>query len=199
MIDTFPLRWRHNGRDSVSNHQIHLCLLNRLFRRRSKKTSKLRITGLCVGNSPGPVNSPHKWPITRKMFPFDDVIMPPCDIDNAKCYIIRRIWSQTKCAAWLLKIGNISFNTYIDAVAFHSTLEYWYEHLLAKIKNYSWELPFLSHYIVGLSDYAVWGRWHSFKRNYSCFITWQPEQIGRHFAHNIFKCIILHKNDCLLI
>ena len=24
----------------------------------------------------GPVNSPHKWPVTRKMFPFDDVIMP---------------------------------------------------------------------------------------------------------------------------
>ena len=43
---------RHNGRDSVSNHQPHHCLLNRLFRRRSKKTSKLRVTGLCVGNSP---------------------------------------------------------------------------------------------------------------------------------------------------
>ena len=27
------------------------------------------------GNSPGPVNSPHKGPVTRKMFPFDDVIM----------------------------------------------------------------------------------------------------------------------------
>ena len=23
----------------------------------------------------GPVNSPHKWPVTQKMFPFDDVIM----------------------------------------------------------------------------------------------------------------------------
>ena len=23
----------------------------------------------------GPVNSPHKWPVTRKMLPFDDVIM----------------------------------------------------------------------------------------------------------------------------
>ena len=23
----------------------------------------------------GPVNSPHKWPVTRKMCPFDDVIM----------------------------------------------------------------------------------------------------------------------------
>ena len=48
-----PLQWRHNGRDSVSNHQPCDCLLNRLFRRRSKKTSKLRVSGLCVGNSPG--------------------------------------------------------------------------------------------------------------------------------------------------
>ena len=27
------------------------------------------------GNHRGPVNSPHKWPVTRKMFPFHDVIM----------------------------------------------------------------------------------------------------------------------------
>ena len=46
------LRWRHNGHDSVSNHQPRDCLLNRLFRRRSKKTPKLRVTGLCAGNSP---------------------------------------------------------------------------------------------------------------------------------------------------
>ena len=63
------LQWRHNGHDSVSNHQPHGCLLNRLFRRRSKKTSNLRVTGLCAGKSPGtPVNSPHKWPVTRKCF-----------------------------------------------------------------------------------------------------------------------------------
>ena len=69
------LQWRNNERDSVSNHQPDGCLSNCLFRRRSKKTSKLRVTGLCAGNSPGPVNSPHKGPVTRKMFPFDDVIM----------------------------------------------------------------------------------------------------------------------------
>ena len=46
------LRWRHNGLDGVSNHQPHGCLLNRLFRRGSKKTSKLCAAGLCVGNSP---------------------------------------------------------------------------------------------------------------------------------------------------
>ena len=69
------LHWRHNGHDGVSNHQPHGCLLNCLFRRGSKKTPKLRVTGLCVGKSPGPVNSPHKGPVTRKMFPFDNVIM----------------------------------------------------------------------------------------------------------------------------
>ena len=49
----YSLQWRHNGRDGVSNHQPHHCLLNLLFRRRSKKTSKFRVTGLCPGNSPG--------------------------------------------------------------------------------------------------------------------------------------------------
>ena len=77
------LQWRHNDHDGVSNHQPHGCLLNRLFRRRSKKTSKLRVTGLCVGNSPGP----HKGSVTRKMFPFEDVIMWVAEIwlqDNAQ-------------------------------------------------------------------------------------------------------------------
>ena len=40
------VQWRHNG------HRPHYCLLNRFFGRRSKKTSKLRVTGLCAGNSP---------------------------------------------------------------------------------------------------------------------------------------------------
>ena len=49
----FSLRWRHNGRDGVSSHQPQDCLLKRLFRRRSKKTSKLRVTDQCAGYSPG--------------------------------------------------------------------------------------------------------------------------------------------------
>ena len=38
-------QWRHNDHDGVSNHQPHGCLFNRLFRRWSTKTSKLRGTG----------------------------------------------------------------------------------------------------------------------------------------------------------
>ena len=66
------LRWRHNGHDSVSNHQPHDCLPNRLFRRRSKKTSKLRVTGLCAvpGEFPAQMAS-----YGEEMFPFDDLIM----------------------------------------------------------------------------------------------------------------------------
>ena len=47
---TPPLQWRHNERDGVSNHQSHDCLLNRLFRRRSKKASKLCVTASNVEN-----------------------------------------------------------------------------------------------------------------------------------------------------
>ena len=41
-------QWRHNEHDGVSNHQSHDCLLNGLFRRRSKIISKLRVTGFCI-------------------------------------------------------------------------------------------------------------------------------------------------------
>ena len=48
MLTIFALQWHHNGHDSVSNHQPHDCLL----KCSSKKTSKLHVTGLCVGSSP---------------------------------------------------------------------------------------------------------------------------------------------------
>ena len=46
-VTKVSLHWRHTERDGVSNHQ-HLGL----FRRRSKKTSRLRVTGLWEGNPP---------------------------------------------------------------------------------------------------------------------------------------------------
>ena len=79
------LRRRHNERDGVSNHGLHDCLLNCLFRHRSKKTSKLRVTGLCVGNSPVTGEFPAQMPVTRKAFPFDDVIMNGHGISQVEC------------------------------------------------------------------------------------------------------------------
>ena len=65
------LQWRHNERGSISNHQRLHCLLNCRFRHRSKKHQ----SSAPVAFVRWPVNSPHKRPLTRKMFPFDDVIM----------------------------------------------------------------------------------------------------------------------------
>ena len=69
------LQWRHKEHDGVSNHQPYDSLLNRLFRCRWNKPTKLRVTGLCEGNSPVTGEFPHKGPVTRKMFPLDYVIM----------------------------------------------------------------------------------------------------------------------------
>ena len=42
------LQWRHNERDGVLNHRRLDCLLDSFV----QKTSKLRVTDLCAGNSP---------------------------------------------------------------------------------------------------------------------------------------------------
>ena len=49
--------------------QITGVSIDRLYRRRSRKTPKLCVTGLCEGNPTG------KGSVTRKMSPFDDVIV----------------------------------------------------------------------------------------------------------------------------
>ena len=102
-----PLRWRHNGRDSVSNHQPRHCLLNRLFRRRSKKTSKLRVTDLCAGNSPGTGEFPAQVVGNAENVSIDDVIMQslvgvpalslPCRMQHSKSFVEIYIteWSPT--------------------------------------------------------------------------------------------------------
>ena len=79
------LQWRHNGHDRVSNHQPHDCLLKRLFRRRSKHQSSASLA-FVWGIQRWPVNSPNKWPVARKMFPFHDVIL-----NSDKCIVIHLV------------------------------------------------------------------------------------------------------------
>ena len=91
------LQWRHNERHGVSKHRRLYCLFNCRFSRRSKKTSKPRVTGLCAGNSPWSVNSLHKRPVTRKMFPFYDVIMK--DPMNKTL-----VSNYNQCSQWLINM-----------------------------------------------------------------------------------------------
>ena len=43
----------------------------------------------------GPVNSPHKWPVTRKMFSFDDVIMRPSYLWHGIPKLVRHLYIET--------------------------------------------------------------------------------------------------------
>ena len=58
LVSLWALQWCHNKHSGISNHQPYDCLLNHLFRRRSKRILKLRFTGLCAGNSPVPGEFP---------------------------------------------------------------------------------------------------------------------------------------------
>ena len=72
-IDTS--QWRHVERDSVSNHRRLDCLPNRLFRPHQRKHQSSTWLAFVKVIHRWPVNSPHKGPVTRKMFSFNDVII----------------------------------------------------------------------------------------------------------------------------
>ena len=69
------LQWRHNEPYDISNHQHIDCLLKRLFWGTSKKTSKLRVTGLYKGNPPVTGGFPSQRASNPKNISFDDVII----------------------------------------------------------------------------------------------------------------------------
>ena len=119
----FALKWRHNEYDGVSSHQPHDCLLNRLFRRRSKKTRKLRVTGLCAGKFPAQMASnaenifiwwrhhgqvviwTHKGPISYS----------PCS-----CVVIFSSWYN--CCVSVLYDNEMLFNYKIEVMTDHPSL-----------------------------------------------------------------------------
>ena len=80
----YALQWRHNGRDGVSNHQPHDCLLNRLFKRRSKKKFK----------------SPRHWPLCEE-FTGDRWIPRTNGQSRGKCFhVMTSSWSSRSAAGW---------------------------------------------------------------------------------------------------
>ena len=99
------LQWRHNWPDGISNHRRPYCLLNRLFRRRSKKHQSAESLAMVMGIHRLPVDSPQKGPITWKIFPSDDVIMnwTACVLDVqwlAHGAFMIFLWSATEKNGW---------------------------------------------------------------------------------------------------
>ena len=85
MSAALSLQWCHNECDGVSNHRRLHCLFNCWFRRRSKKYRSSASLAFVRGIQRWPMNSLHKWPVTRKMFPFDNVIV-------CRLYCVKEMW-----------------------------------------------------------------------------------------------------------
>ena len=50
--------------------------------------------------------APHKWPVTRKMFPFDDVIMHSLNCVDPSCFMLKFAQSRRlSCNPWLSTVG----------------------------------------------------------------------------------------------
>ena len=109
------LQWRHNGRNGVSNHQHHYCLLNSLKGADQRKHQSSASLALGRGIHRWPVNSPHKWPVTRKMLPFDDVIMFKLPA-NAMTTAIRSATYVAAMSVYVSKLGIKWINSSINKV-----------------------------------------------------------------------------------
>ena len=91
------IQWRHNERDDVSNHQPHDCLLSLYLGADQRNYQSFASLAFVWGIGRWPVNSPHKGSVTRKRFPFDDVIM---DWDSLPFVLFMSIYS------WMLRQCN---------------------------------------------------------------------------------------------
>ena len=74
-VSWLSLQWRHNECDGVSNHMPHDCLLNHLINADQRTHQSSWSLAFVRGIHWWSVNSPHKGPVTQKMFPFDYIIM----------------------------------------------------------------------------------------------------------------------------
>ena len=70
-----PLQWHHNGRNGVSTTSftiVYSAVYSGDYQRKYQSSESLAFVR---GIHRWPMNSPHKGSVTRKIFPFNDVIM----------------------------------------------------------------------------------------------------------------------------
>ena len=97
-------QWRHNERDGVWNHWRFDCLLKCLFRGRSKKISKHRVTGLCEGNPSVTGGFPsQRVSNAENVFIYDVIMKCFCILSiekPSKLYIAPPLWQES--TKWIL-------------------------------------------------------------------------------------------------
>ena len=104
---TAEIQWCYDEHDGFSNHRCLDCVLIRLFRCRSTKTSKLRITGLCEGNSPVAFGF-----LSQRASNVENVSIRLRHVN--RCYFSKWLIGSIHGTTWYLKGGKISSNGWLD-------------------------------------------------------------------------------------
>ena len=185
------LQWHHNERDCVSNHQPHHCSLNCLFRCGSKKTSKLRVTGLCEGNSPVTAqmaSNAENVTIWWRHHGHIDVLWA------SLCWYIEAETTWPPECRWHFQIHFLAWKLLNFDSKFTSNLllrfqliisKYWFRQWLG-----AWQAT--RHYLNQWWHIYWWTYIHgTWSRGVN---TLRPRQNGRHFTDDTFKCIFLNEN-----
>ena len=113
-----------------------------------------------------PVNSPHKWPVTRKMFPFDDVIMAvmfniskirpkslpgPAKAQTFSLCLWRwpnmEIYSQNDCFGLVYDISSVHQKNFSN----HQTI-----HVKKKHQTFDFNLIIHEHFFWMIRQYVWW-------------------------------------------
>ena len=168
-----PLQWRYNGRDGVSNHQAHHCLLNRLLRRRSKKASKLRVIGLCAGNSSVTGKFPAQMAINADFLfhlmtsSWTAAQTIDCPVESDASYPIKRC-----CYGWLFSTPGVSakspwsriatfsgISTANNVLVYHESLMRYYCDTVTTTLPH--KLEYIEHKVCGVISGVAkqWGKW----------------------------------------
>ena len=82
----------------------------------------------------GPVNSLHKWPVTRKMFPFDDVIMTCSCVYESNHYRVQRDFRFAP-AIRFISFCSWHYDSCFDVLANHHLLFQWHVTFCEKLRN----------------------------------------------------------------
>ena len=198
--NAYPLQWRHNGLNGVSNHQPHHSFLSRLFGPRSKKTSKLRVPGLCAGKSPGTGEFPAQMAsnagnvsIWRCHHGLSKVLHESVAW-NLLRYVILRVHP---IKMWSHELHGISNHWQLDCLLnSHATRPsiHGIPSILAHMNMCYKSLKPKYNLKIGTMECRSNVFWLIAFWHFNTVNTLRPKQSGRHFADDIFKCIFLNEN-----
>ena len=158
--------------------------VNGLFGLRSKKTSKLHVTGLCVGNSPVTGEFP------AQMASNAENVSIWCRHHETNFAVPDLQTSCTDLTTWQWRPDGSPSNGCQEKCHLFVTMTILVTALTRRSKRWLSSLPSL----ISSSPYS-----QSSGRSVIAFNSSTPGQNGRHFADDIFRCIFVNEKFCILI